>query len=328
MNNIIILGCNFSGLYSAMKCIDNGLDVIIVERNSACCEEIINYKVFNKQHTYYLQLLNRLSIKYSGYNLCFNEKLIYIINNVLQKAKHIPSKFLYTQTFDKLCYTLLSQCDYSYLKKNINKYDNIYCHISALYGIYMFNNEINSNNEFFIVDEDCNVIIDKMLEYLYSKNVIIKFNTDVRDIIIEPDNNITLIAKYKTIPTAKVLILNLSKENLMRFKFISKDNRRILNSVSKYNIDCNNIYNDNNIINEHNIQNHLINNLNIVYPIKKTSLYLWNVGINNIIVREKIKNLYGNIFICNEAYSKNVFFANYTLELYEEIHNKIINRCH
>ena len=120
----------------------------------------------------------------------------------------------------------------------------------------------------------------------------------------------------------------MSKENLMRFKFISKDNRRILNSVSKYNIDCNNIYNDNNIINEHNIQNHLINNLNIVYPIKKNSLYLWNVGINNIIVREKIKNLYGNIFICNEAYSKNVFFANYTLELYEEIHNKIINRYH
>lgn len=191
----------------------------------------------------------------------------------------------------------------------------------------MFSNEINSNNEYFIVDEDYNIIINKMLEYLYSKNIIIMFNTDVRDIIIEPDNNITLIAKYKTIPTAKALILNLSKDNLLRFKFISKDNRRILNSVSKYNIDCNNIYNDNNIINEHNIQNHLINNLNIVYPIKKTSLYLWNIGINNIIVREKIKNLYGNIFICNEAYSKNVFFANYTLELYEEIHNKIISRC-
>lgn len=328
MNKIIILGCNFSGLYSAMKCIDNGLDVLIIERNSSCCEEIINYKVFNKQHTHYIQLLNRMSIKYSGYNLCFNEKLLYIINSVLHKAKHIPSKFLYTQTFDKLCYTLLSQCDYSYLKNNINKYDNIYCNISALYGIYMFNNEINSSNEFLIVNEDCNVIIDRMLEYLYSKNVIIMFNTDIRDIIIEPDNNITLIAKYKTIPSTKVLILNLSKENLLRFKFISKDNRRILNSVSKYNIDCNNIYNDNNIINEHNIQNHLINNLNIVYPIKKTSLYLWNVGINNIIVREKIKNLYGNIFICNEAYSKNVFFANYTLELYEEIHNKIINRCH
>lgn len=153
----------------------------------------------------------------------------------------------------------------------------------------MFSNEINSNNEYFIVEEDYNIIINRMLEYLYSKNIIIMFNTDVRDIIIEPDNNITLIAKYKTIPTAKALILNLSKDNLLRFKFISKDNRRILNSVSKYNIDCNNIYNDNNIINEHNIQNHLINNLNIVYPIKKTSLYLWNIGINNIIVREKLK---------------------------------------
>ena len=164
MNNIIIIGCNFSGLYSAMKCVDNGLDVIIVERNSSCCEEIINYKIFNKQHVHYIQLLNRLSIKYNSYNLCFNEKLLFIINSVLQKAKHIPSKFLYMQTFDKLCYTLLSQSDYSYLKKNINKYDNIYCNISALYGISMFNGEINSNNEFFIVDDDCNVIINKMLE--------------------------------------------------------------------------------------------------------------------------------------------------------------------
>jgi hypothetical protein len=327
MNNIIVLGCNFSGLYSAMKCVDNGLEVIIVEKNNSYCEEIINYKIFNKQHAHYIQLLARLSIKYSRYELCFNEKLLFIINNVLHKAKHIPSKFLYMQTFDKLCYTLLSQGDYSYLKKNINKYDNIYCNISALYGISMFNNEINSNNEFFIVDDDSSVIIDRMLEYLYSKNVIIKFNTDVRDITIDADNNITVLAKYNTIPTAKALILNLSKDNLLRFKFISKDNRRILNNVSKYNIDCNNIYNDNNIINEHNIQNHLINNLNIVYPIKKTSLYLWNVGINNIIVREKIKNLYNNIFICNEAYSKNVFFANYTLELYEEIHHKIISRC-
>jgi hypothetical protein len=324
MNNIVIVGCNFSGLYSAMKCIDNGIPVIIVEKNSMCSDEIINYKIFNKNHSYYIQLLSRLSIKYSKYNLNFNEKILYIINTILHKAKHIPSKFLYMQTFDKLCYTLLSQADYSYLKRNINKYDNIYCHITALYGISMFNNELNDTNEYYIVEDDSSLLIDKMLEYLYLKKVIIKFNTDVRDISIDTENNITIFSKYISY-TTKAVILNLSKENLLRFKFISKDNRRILNSVTKYNIDCNNIYNDNDIINEHNIQNHLINNLNIVYPIKKSSLYLWNVGINNIIVKEKIKNLYNNVFICNEAYSKNIFFANYTLELYEEIHNKINN---
>jgi hypothetical protein len=324
MNNIVIVGCNFSGLYSAMKCIDNGIDVIIVEKNSICCDEIINYKIFNKNHSYYIQLLSRLSIKYSKYNLNFNEKILYIINTILHKAKHIPSKFLYMQTFDKLCYTLLSQADYSYLKKNINKYDNIYCHITALYGIALFNNELYNTNEYYIVDDDSTLIIEKMLEYLHLKKVVIKFNTDVRDISIDTENNITIFSKYISYST-KAVILNLSKENLLRFKFITKDNRRILNSVTKYNIDCNNIYNDNDIINEHNIQNHLINNLNIVYPIKKSSLYLWNVGINNIIVREKIKNLYNNIFICNEAYSKNIFFANYTLEMYEEIHNKINN---
>ena len=39
----------------------------------------------------------------------------------------------------------------------------------------------------------------------------------------------------------------------------------------------------------------------------------------------EIKNLYNNIFICSDAYSKNIFFANYTLELYEEIQYKINN---
>ena len=66
--------------------------------------------------------------------------------------------------------------------------------------------------------------------------------------------------------------------------------------------------------------------MNIVYPIKKYSLYLWDIGINNIIIREKIKKLYNNIFICSDFHSKNIFFANYTLENYEEIHNKIINK--
>ena len=63
MNNIVIVGCNFSGLYSAIKCIDNGINVIIVEKDSMPFDEIINYKIFNKNHSYYIQLLNRLSIK-------------------------------------------------------------------------------------------------------------------------------------------------------------------------------------------------------------------------------------------------------------------------
>ena len=32
INNLIIAGCNFIGLYSAVKCIDNGYDVTIIEK--------------------------------------------------------------------------------------------------------------------------------------------------------------------------------------------------------------------------------------------------------------------------------------------------------
>ena len=34
INNLIIAGCNFIGLYSAVKCIDNGYDVTIIEKKN------------------------------------------------------------------------------------------------------------------------------------------------------------------------------------------------------------------------------------------------------------------------------------------------------
>ena len=55
-------------------------------------------------------------------------------------------------------------------------------------------------------------------------------------------------------------------------------------------------------------------------------MYLWNVGINDIIIKEKIKQLFNHIYICSDSYSKNPFFANYTLETYDEINSKLLNK--
>ena len=325
---VTIIGCNFSGLYSAIRCIDCGIKVTLIEKKNTYENDIINYKIFNKNHTLYIQLLNRFSIKYNKYNLNFNEKTMSIINNVISKAKLIPSKILNIQTFDKLCNTILSQNDYLHLQNNINNYSSIYCNISGLFGITMFNNEINNNNIFYIVEDDCSLLITKMLSYVVNNKGTIIFNTEVKDVNVDSDNNIitttnNMSNKYQI---SKIIIFTLSKDNLLKIKYFAKDKRKILNNISKYNVDSLCIYNDECILNEYNIQNHLINNMNIVYPIKKPSLYLWNIGVNSIIMREKIKNLYNNIFICSDFHSKNIFFANYTLENYDEIHNKIVNK--
>jgi hypothetical protein len=326
-DTLTIIGCNFSGLYSAIRCIDCGIKVTLIEKKNKYNDDIINYKIFNKTHNSYIQLLNKFSIKYSTYNLNFNEKIILIINNIINKAKHIPNKILNTQSFDKLCCTLLTQNDYLYLHNNINNYFQIYPYISGLFGISLFNNEL-LNNTFYIVDDDSSVIIEKMVSYILKNKGNIIYNTEVKDVTIDNNNNIIITTnnvsnKYQI---SKIIIFTLSKDNLLKFKYFSKDKRKTFSNVSKYNIDTLYIFNDEYILNEYNIQNHLINNMNIVYPIKKYSLYLWDIGINSIIIREKIKKLYNNIFICSDFHSKNIFFANYTLENYDEIHNKIINK--
>lgn len=326
-DNIIIVGCNFAGLYSAIRCIDCGIKVTIVEKKNSYDDDIINYKIFNKNHAAYIQLLNRFSIKYIKYDLNFNEKITNIINNVINKAKHIPSKILNIQTFDKLCNTILTQNDYLYLKNNISNYSSIYCYISGSFGVTLFTNELNSLNTFYIVEDDPSLLISRMLAFVIDNNTIIYYNSEVKDISSDINNIITTTNNlYMKYHTSKAIIFAISKDNLFKIKYISKEKRKILNNITKYNIDSLYIYNDDLILNEYSIQNHLINNMNIVYPIKKSSLHLWNIGVNSIIIREKIKNLYNNIFICGDFFSKNIFFANYTLENYDEIHNKIVNK--
>jgi len=34
-NNLIIAGCNFIGLYAAIKCLDNGYNVTIIEKHNS-----------------------------------------------------------------------------------------------------------------------------------------------------------------------------------------------------------------------------------------------------------------------------------------------------
>ena len=51
INNIIIVGCNIVGLYSALRCIDNGYKVTIIDKLSK--EKVNknyrnNYRIFNK----------------------------------------------------------------------------------------------------------------------------------------------------------------------------------------------------------------------------------------------------------------------------------------
>ena len=327
INNIIVIGCNIVGLYSALRCADNGYRVSIVDKLSpdkVSANNRNNYRVFNKSHNIYIHLLNRFSIKYEKYLLKYNEKTLNVLASIINKSKLIPKKSLNTQSFVKFCRSILSITDYNILKNNLEAYEHIYSNLSAMDALAMLSCDISATQEYYILTDDIGVLIDRMTAYLKTKNVEFHYNTEIRD--ITQSNNITYSSTRTNTFISNILILAISKNNLLKFNILTKDQRKLLNNVSKYNIDCESIYTDKHLKNEYEIKTHLLDKLHIVCPIKKHSMYLWNYGINNIIIRDKIKHMFSHIFICGDAYSRNNFFINYSFETFDNIYSKVIHR--
>jgi hypothetical protein len=327
INNIIVVGCNIIGLYSALRCVDNGYKVSIVDKlppDKLNNKNRINYRIFNKSHHIYIHLLNRFSIKYEKYILKFDDKTTNIISSIINKSKLIPKKSLNLQTFMKFCRSILSITDYNILKNNLEAFEYIYNNISAMDAIIMLSCDINANNDYFILTDDLSLLIERITIYLKSKDVEFHYNFEIKDII---HNNNHIYSSTRTITfISNIIILALSKNNLLKFNFFTKDQKKLLNNVSKFNIDCESIYSDKYLKTEYDIKTHLLDKLHIVCPIKKHSMYLWNYGINNIIIRDKIKHLFTHIFICSDSYSRNNFFVNYSLETFDNIFNFVKNK--
>ena len=327
INNIIVVGCNIIGLYSALRCADNGYRISIVDKLSQ--DKInnknrINYRIFNKSHQIYIHLLNRFSIKYEKYVLKYNDKTSAVISGIINKSKLIPKKSLNSQSFVKFCRSILTITDYNILKNNLEAFEHIYNNISAMDALIMLSCDINASNDYYILTDDITVLIDRITAHLLTKGVEFHYNIEIKD-IIQCNNNIYSSTRTNTF-ISNIIILAISKNNLLKFNFFSKDQKKLLNNVSKFNIDCESIYSDKYLKTEYEIKAHLLDKLHIVCPIKKHSMYLWNYGINNIIIRDKIKHLFTHIFICSDSYSRNNFFVNYSFETFDNIYNKVNNR--
>jgi uncharacterized FAD-dependent dehydrogenase len=327
INNIIVVGCNIIGLYSALRCSDNGYRVSIVDKLSQ--DKInnknrINYRIFNKSHQIYMHLLNRFSIKYEKYVLKYNEKTNTVISGIINKSKLIPKKSLNSQSFVKFCRSILTISDYNILKNNLEAFEHIYNNVSAMDALIMLSCDINVSNEYYILTDDITVLINNITTHLLTKGVEFHYNIEIKD-IVQCNNNIYSSTRTNTF-ISNIIILAISKNNLLKFNFFTKDQKKLLNNVSKFNIDCESIYSDKYLKTEYEIKTHLLDKLHIVCPIKKHSMYLWNYGINNIIIRDKIKHLFTHIFICSDSYSRNNFFVNYSFETFDNIYSKVNNR--
>ena len=178
INNIIIVGCNIIGLYSALRCVDNGYRVSIIERLSQDklnSKNRNNYRVFNKSHQLYLHLLNRFSIQYETYILKYNEKTTNVLTGILNKSKLIPKKSLNTQSFVKFCRSILSITDYNILKNNLEAFEHIYSNISAMDALVMLSCDISTQQDYYILTDDFSLLIERITAYFGAQSTSAKF---------------------------------------------------------------------------------------------------------------------------------------------------------
>lgn len=324
--HVIVLGGDIIGLYAAIKCIEAGYEVSIIDKKHVLGNEnYINYQFFNKSHSIYIQLLNKFNIKYTSRTINRNEKIFNILSYIIQKSKLIPKKNLYSQTFFKFCKTLIMPHEYEVLKAALSDFEHIYTNMSAMDFISMYMYDIIAYQEYYELQDNISILTCKIIKFLNDNGANFILNTEIKD--IKHINNKVYLNSIKNSYIGNFLIITFSKNNLNKYK-IFKEHTYLLNNVSSFNIKANNMYN---VIDkptttkETNIQTVLLDKLHIVYPIKKyNNIYLWNIGTNNIIIREKIRNISPLVFICSKSFSKNVFFINYSLETVDNIFPKII----
>lgn len=334
-NNIIIIGCSIPSLYAAIKYIDLGFKVSIVEKKNSYLpindSGYNNFRIYNDNHKAYINLLKKFQInsqKITDINM--DTKLMTIINNVINKSKLIPNNILMTYTFTSLCKQLISEAEINELNSYENIFHGIFNVINAFDCIQIFTYDLNVNTNYYYLNND-NIqnLIKKMIMYINNKHSKIIYNTEIKSIKYIKKKFI-LGTNTPFIMTSDILLTTMSRNNLLSFTFWNTEQKILLNSISVINA-CiiNNMIN--NLLNikltdneqlDNNIRGVLLSNLHIVYPNfpnKSKYIYICNNGINNILLREKIKKIYNDKFlVCSESFSKNNMFITYSLEYIDQ----------
>tara|TARA_B000000477_G_scaffold124118_3_gene130928 strand:- start:1875 stop:2915 length:1041 start_codon:yes stop_codon:yes gene_type:complete len=330
-NKIAIIGGNISGLYSAIKYIDSGFNINIYEKkNYINIDSFDNYiySLYNDNHTIYINLLQKFEIKSIKLNdITFNDKLYDIFNIVIEKSKLIPNNVLLTYTFFNLCKTCLKQNDIDIIKNYFNNCD-IINNINAIDFIYIINKDLTSNtNYYYVTNDNINLLIKRMIAYIDNKNKIY-YNNNVKTIKYNTNNstNKFIINDNKSI-LYDYIICTISKDNLLAFDFWNYKQISLLNNVT--NVNSSNVktmidklinfnINQTKLDNNEKIRYKLLSDFNIVYPIgnnKLKNICFWNIGCNNVIIRDRIKNIYNNKFlISSDSFTINNMFINYSLD--------------
>ncbi len=336
-NNVIIIGCTIPSLYAAIKIIELGYKVTIIEKKSSVTPisdaPYYNFNLYNDNHKAFINLLKKYDIKGEKITDLLTDRIFTIINTVIQKSKFIPNNILMTQTFASLYKHLVSDSEANELNIYDTLFNGLFNVINALDCINLFTYDMISHiNYYYLSYEGVTELFNKLIATFKSKYGKLIYNNEIKNIKYIKKKYIVITNLHHTF-SSDIIMTTISRDNLNTFSFWNSDQRILLNSVCAINASI-----INNMINRliftkyepssSSVRALLLNDMHIVYPIftKKTKyIYIWNNGVNNVLVRDKIKNMFNDKFIiCSESFSKNNMFINYSLEYIDSALVKLI----
>jgi hypothetical protein len=328
--NVFIIGCSICSLYAGTKLLELGNNVSIVDRKTCFTygdpkSNYCNYIVYNSNHLSFIRLLKQFGIQGKKVKkVLYNDKFYSLLQNIKNRIKFIPPKYLELTTSFHVLRQFLTRDEMLFLKSiNIDHMIKI-LNIKDFLKIFSLD---FSNQTFFVLDEFCLQNLHKRLMQAFLKQGgVVHFNTNISGILYK-NSKFILNDSY----VCDVLFTIIGQHNLLLFDIWNKKQREILRSVSPIDASIvNNIFDNLLKINHNkcnnNIENVLLEELHIVYPKNtktKKLVYLWNYNVNDVEIRNMIRNLFhDNFIICSESFSKNNMFINYSIEF---VDNLLIN---
>ena len=246
--DIIIVGGGISGLFTAYKLSNTDQKILLIEMHEELGGRVHTiYKTdfyfecaaarFHKKHTKLLSLINELELKdkivplpkkidtflrnkktTSGYNTKENLDLKYLLEEAVNQKNEIDKKKLMSITFYQYLMAIYDSETVNFIKDSFG-YDSEILELNAHAAMKMYNKDLFSDDDYYVLDGGLSQIIEKMESELKLKeNVFIKRKTKVVDIDkgkLKVDNG----DKYNY----EKLILTIPSEKLKKIDHFEED---------------------------------------------------------------------------------------------------------
>jgi monoamine oxidase len=247
--DIVIIGGGISGLYTAKKCIENGLSVLLLEKSQQLGGRIhtiyqppYQYEAgagrFNKNHI----LLRNLLKQYGLHEVANSKKHTYngnpspaetLLKRVIKEARTVPHTTLQTMTFRSFCESVLGKSNTIELI-NAFGYNAEFELANASSAIDMFRRDFLEGTSYFSCREGLSELVNRIEAHIAPYSTIYK-STRVTN--IETKNDIFIVHAndamgYPRKYVGKVVICAIPKNDLEQLSQFTQQQRILLDSVS------------------------------------------------------------------------------------------------